>query len=308
MKNRLIFLVAAAATTLALGGCTADPDSSSSAPSTATGSPAVEAQELDSTLQSELPESIRTAGTLASVNTGAFPPYQIIASDGSVTGASADFQTAIGQLLGLKITDETVNSTAAVLTGMQGGRYELAFGPFGDLPARQEQATFVDWVQEHVVFAVPKGNPADIGDLSTTCGKDIGVQAATSAETVITAQSDTCVSEGKPAVNILAFQDGPAAILAVQAGRASAFFSSQAPLTYYVQQSNDELELAGVGSDNGFGDLLQGAIVPKDSELAPVLLKAIQKLQENGTYGAIMEKWGLDQNELETPGINLAKS
>jgi polar amino acid transport system substrate-binding protein len=77
-------------------------------------------------------------------------------------------------------------------------------------------------------------------------------------------------------------------------------------LTYFVQQSNGQLELAAVGQANGFDDLFQGTVVPKDSPLGPVILEAYKKLYENGTYAAIMKKWGLANNMLKTPGINLA--
>ena len=113
------------------------------------------------------------------------------------------------------------------------------------------------------------------------------------------------MSEGKPAVEVQSYKDQPSSILAVQSNRADAFFSSQAPLTYFVEQSKGELELAGEGKSNGFNDLFQGAVVPKDSPLAEVLLEAFKTLHENGTYDAIMQKWGLDANKLETPGINM---
>ena len=46
-------------------------------------------------------------------------------------------------------------------------------------------------------------------------------------------------------------------------------------------------------------------MVPKDSPLAEVLLEAFKTLHENGTYDSIMEKWDLDANMLESPGINM---
>lgn len=39
--------------------------------------------------------------------------------------------------------------------------------------------------------------------------------------------------------------------------------------------------------------------------MGPVLLKCYQKLFANGTYEKIMRKWGLENNLLKEPGINL---
>lgn len=91
----------------------------------------------------------------------------------------------------------------------------------------------------------------------------------------------------------------------MRSNRADAFFSSQAPLTYFVQQAEGDLELSGVGQANGFDDIFQGAVVPKGSELGPLLADAMTELMENGTYEAIMKKWGLENNMIDKPGMNM---
>ena len=297
-----------AASAVALTACTADPVPAAPAGGAGPSAAPVAAQELDQQLHDRLPEHIRQAGKIVAVNTGSFPPYTIVGAEGTpMQGATAELSDAVGQILGVEIRHETIDGLASVLSGMQAGRYDLDMGPVGDFPERQEQATFVDWVQEYVVFAVQKGNPKGIDGLETTCGTRIAVQAAGSAERVIKEQSEKCVAEGQPAIDVQSYKDQPSSILAVQSNRADAFFSSQAPLTYFVQQSDGELELAGQGKPNGFNDLYQGAVVPKDSPLAEVLLEAIQRLHDNGTYEAIMTKWGLEGNMLDSPGINLGK-
>ncbi|MVA74642.1 transporter substrate-binding domain-containing protein [Auraticoccus sp. F435] len=301
--------VAAALTVGLVSGCSAeDPDVAArqSASADPSSSVAIPTQQQDDALRERLPADIREAGRLVSVNSGSFPPYEIIQTDGSASGASADLLTALGELWGVEIEHETVDGLSSVLTGISAGRFEMGFGPVGDFPERQESNDFVDYVQEFVVFAVPAGNPEGITDLDSTCGKRIAVQAGGSAEKVIKQQAETCSEEGQEELQVMSFKDQPQSILSVQSGRADAFFSSQAPLTYFVQQSGGELELAGTGQANGFDTLYQGAVVKKDSELAPVLQDSLEVLFENGTYEAIMIKWGLQDNMLEAPGINLA--
>lgn len=222
-----------------------------------------------------------------------------------MTGASADLTDALGQVLGVKIEHASVSGLPALLAGVSSGRYQFAFGPVGDFKSREEANDFVDWVQEFVVFAVQKGNPKGIISLDTACGQRIAVMAGGSAEKVIQAQSEKCKADGKGAVEIQSFTDQPSSILAVRSKRSDAFFSSQAPLTYFVTQANGQLELTGVGQKNGFEALYQGAVVPKGSPLGPVLRDAIKLLIDNGTYAAIMKKWGLENNMIKEPGINL---
>lgn len=275
------------------------------APATMAADVAIPVQKVDAALRARLPQGIVTAGFMTSVNEGSFPPYTVVKSAHELDGASGDLVIALGQLLGVQVKHEAVSGLSAVLSGLKTGRYQLAIGPIGDFPDREKVNDFVDWVQEFVVFGVPKGNPAKITTLDSTCGKRIAVMAAGSAEKVMQNQARLCVTQGKPTVNILSYTDQPTSILAVRSNRADAFFSSQAPLTYFVQQSQGQLELSGVGQPNGFHDLYQGAVVQKDSPLGPLLVDAIQKLIDNGTYAKIMQKWGLTGNMIKTTGLNL---
>lgn len=262
---------------------------------------------VDQALHDRLPADIKSAGKMISVNNGSFPPYEIVTGPHAMDGASADLTVALGQILGVKIEHATVSGLPGVLAGIKSGRYQLAIGPVGDYPDRQEKNDFIDFVQEFVVFGVLKGNPAGINGLEDTCGKRIAVMAGGSAEQVIRKQSQVCTDGGKAAVTVQSFTDQPSSILAVRSKRSDAFFSSQAPLTYFVEQANGELELTATGKKNGFGDIFQGTVVPKDSELGKVVLDAYKELFTNGTYAAIMKKWKLDGNMIKEPGVNLAK-
>ncbi|WP_338562095.1 ABC transporter substrate-binding protein [Erwinia sp. E_sp_B04_7] len=268
---------------------------------------AIPAQKVDQALHDRLPADIKSAGKMISVNNGSFPPYEIVEGPTSMSGASADLTEALAQLLGIKIEHATVSGLSGVLAGIKSGRYQLAIGPVGDYPDRQAKNDFIDFVQEFVVFAVQKGNPSKINGLDDTCGKRIAVMAAGSAEQVIRKQSEVCTAAGKPAVTVQSFTDQPSSILAVRSKRSDAFFSSQAPLVYFVDKANGQLELTGQGQKNGFGDIFQGTVVPKDSELGKVVLDGYKELFTNGTYAAIMKKWKLDGNMIAEPGVNLAK-
>jgi polar amino acid transport system substrate-binding protein len=306
--RRRLLPVAAALTIALTGACSAEDPETAGGEQSQQEDVEIPEQEVDKQLQERLPEDIRESGELVSVNSGSFPPYEIIETGEQPTGASADLLTAVGELWGIEITHETVDGLTSTLTGLGSERYQLAFGPIGDFKERQAQSDFVDYVQEYVVFAVPAGNPEGVGSLEDTCGLRIAVQAGGSAEAVIKEQSATCEADGEEPVQVMSFKDQPQSILSVRSGRADAFFSSQAPLTYFVEEADGELELAGTGEANGFDTLYQGAIVPKGSDLGPLLEDSLQVLFENGTYEAIMKKWNLEDNMIDEPGMNLAVS
>ncbi|MER9666692.1 ABC transporter substrate-binding protein [Mesorhizobium sp. M0184] len=263
----------------------------------------IQKQSVNEDLRARLPEEIRTAGKITAVNNGSFPPYEIVTGT-ELSGATRDISDAIGQLLGVEIDHASVAGLPALLSGINAGRYQFAMGPVGDYPDRQKSNDFIDWVREYVVFAVEKGNPQGITSLDTACGKRIAVMSGGSAEKVIKQQAQKCTEGGKPAVEVQSFTDQPSSILAVRSKRSDAFFSSQAPLTYFVEQAKGQLELAGVGQANGFKDIYQGAVVKKGSPLGGVLLDAFKILMKNGTYAVVMKKWGLEKNMIDAPGIN----
>ena len=266
----------------------------------------IPAQAYDKALADRVPQSVRASCVLRNAVNGTFVPYSITKGGGELDGATADFAKAVGEILGLKVVHTPLQGLSAVLLGIRSGRYDVSIAPVGDFPDREEQNDFIDYVQEYVVFAVAKGNPKKVNDISDTCGLRVSVMAAGSAERTIKKQSEACVKAGRPAVTIMSFEGQAAPLLAVRSGRADAFFSSQAPLTYFVNQDKEHLEIAAAGRSNGFGDLYQGAVVAKGSELGPVLLDAFRILHQNGTYEMIMKKWGLDNNILAEPAMNKA--
>lgn len=297
---------------LALAGCGGSSSSSGAGSQAASAANGPSSQQLvadlstSQDLHQRLPAKVRESGTLKSVIPGPFPPYTIPKAGGAqFTGATIDLGKALGKVLGVQVQHQAVEGLTGVLTGLSSGRYDLALGPIGDYTDRRGSATFVDWVQEYVAFLVPAGNPNDINGLGDTCGLRIGVEAGGSAEQVIREQSKTCTQQGEKPVTVQAFNDQPSSVLAVQAGRSDAFFSSQAPLTYFEQQATSDMELTAQGQPNGFDPIRQGSVLPKGSPMVDVILDAYKELYSTGVYDKIMKKWGLQAEMLPQPGVNL---
>lgn len=295
---------------LAVSGCS-DPDTAGNAaankPAGGGASASTSSLQQNKALHDRLPASVISAGKLTVASFNAQPPWTVPSSDPSkFTGAAADIATALEQVLGVQLQRQALPGLPEILAGIESKRYDFALGPVGDTAKSEKKVDFVDWVKEKVVFAVPRGNPKKLDTLDDTCGVRMGVIAGGSAETVLQDQSKKCTSAGKPAVTVQDFAQQPQAILAVQSGRSDAYFSSEALLTYYVQQSKDALELSATDQDNGFPNFFQGAVFPKDStELRDVVLDAFKELKAKGVYDQILQKWGLKYSAVDNLGINL---
>lgn len=261
--------------------------------------------ETNQELHDQLPSDIKESGELESVMSGAFPPYTIPAEGtNDFVGASIDMRDALGKVLGIDISTTPVEGLSGVLNGLASDRYDFALGPVGDYEERRGKVNFLDWVQEYVAFLVPKGNPDGVKSIEDTCGLKVAVQAGGSAERVIKEQSTECEDNGDESINVQSFPDQPSSVLAVRSGRADAFFSSQAPLTYFATQETGDLSVAAKGKPNDFDPIRQGAVFPKDSKLQPVIVGAFQELLENGTYSTILDKWELSDQKLDKLTVN----
>jgi len=306
-------LAIAAAVGLALG-VTACSDPSTQSSSEETDAPTREAQiaslidsvQFDQALHDSLPASVLDAGQLSVATFSGQPPWVIPNSDPTqFTGVTADLSDAFEKLLGIPLQRNALGTLADIKTGIQAERYDFAMGPVGDDVTSQKTMDFIDWVREHVVFAVPAGNPLGIETLDDTCGVKMAVIAGGSAEKVLEEQATKCTAAGEAVPEVLPFSAQPDAILAVQSGRADAYFSSQALLEYYAQQDGSGLEITGTTEDNGFPDFYQGAVFPKESALTPVMLKAFQSLESSGVYSGILEAWGQPNAVVDRIGENL---
>ena len=131
------------------------------------------------------------------------------------------------------------------------------------------------------------------------------MQATTVQETdELPARSKKCTDEGKPAIDIVAFDSQDAATNAVVLGQADAM-SADSPVTLYaIKQTNGKLEEAG----ETFDSAPYGWPVAKGSPLAQSLLQALQHLIDTGKYEEIAANWGLEDGMIDKPVINGAIS
>jgi len=298
---RLTAAAAAAVALFALAGCASSSAASAPEPEpTETGMPL---PEFDQDLHDSLPEDIQDAGVLR-LATITLPPYSYKGEDGTTyEGINFDTVTAMEAALGIDIELEVAPTIADVYTGFESDKYDASLSPLSDIPATQANYDFAVWIAEYVVFLQQKAADDTIDSLTAACGHTIATLQGGTAQKVLEAAQADC---GDAPIDIALFADQDTAVLAVKSGRADAAFSSQIPLTYYVSQ-DDALKISGANSvDNGFPPFWVGAFAPKGAPIVPVLLETLNALKDAGTYDAILTKYGIEDNEMDEFGFNLA--
>jgi polar amino acid transport system substrate-binding protein len=73
---------------------------------------------------------------------------------------------------------------------------------------------------------------------------------------------------------------------------------------YIVKQSNGQFKLTGTP----YNTAPYGMAIPKGNGMAKPILDALKELMSNGTYKAILTKWGVQEGAITNPVINGAIS
>jgi polar amino acid transport system substrate-binding protein len=255
-------------------------------------------------IETLVPASIKSKGTLTVAADASYAPNEFFAPDGkTVIGMDADLSKALASVMGLKA--DIVNATFdGIIPGLAAGKYDLGASSFTDTKVREKTVDFVDYFLAGTSFFTKASGGTAVSGLADLCGKTVAVEKGTTEETDATAQSGKCKKSGKSAVTVLTFPDQNGANLALNSGRAQLVMADSPPASYAVKKSNGQFKITG----QTYGTAPYGLAVPKGNKLSAAVLVGLELLIKNGTYGQILAKWGLQSGAISKVGLNGATS
>jgi polar amino acid transport system substrate-binding protein len=292
MRMRYSVLAVAAVAALALSGCV----DNSTAPKD--DGPSVNVG-VDASAVAQLPAKIKDAGKLIIGMDPSYAPNEYKDDAGNPIGWDVELADAMAAKLGLK-TEYQASSFDKIIPSITGGTYDIGVSSFTDTAEREKAVDFVNYFTAGVQWAQPIGKKVDPAN---ACGLTVSVQATTYEETEeLPAKSKACTDAGKAPLTILKFDKQDDATTAVADGRANAM-SADSPITQYaVSKLKDKIELAG----DSFEDAPYGIAVDKGSKLTKAIQAALQSMVDDGSYGKILDKWGVSNGGLKKITINAA--
>jgi len=158
-------------------------------------------------------------------------------------------------------------------------------------PARQEVLDFIPYLLIGDQMVVAKGNPAHLAGKDALCGHHIAVAVNTLYEKTAHSLSDACTKAGKPAIDILAVGSSAVVSLTLAQGRAEGAISSTSVISAMMSNSPGTFEPLGdpfnANSKLGIG------IAKTNPGLRDALTAALKAMHDDGTYDALIKKWGL---------------
>ena len=204
-------LAAGALTAASLSSCADNTDDEGSGGGSAASSVA-----SDDDLAALVPDEIASSGTLTVGTDTTYAPNEFLDDSSQIVGFDIDLFDAVAGKLGLT-ADYTSSTFDNIIPSVQGGSYDVGVSSFTDNAEREQVVDLVTYFSAGTQWAQPAGGDVDPDD---ACGRTVAVQTGTVQLDDVTARSAECTDAGKPAIDILQFDDQGLATNAVVAGQA----------------------------------------------------------------------------------------
>jgi polar amino acid transport system substrate-binding protein len=291
---RILTVLALIAVVSVLTGCGSDDSSTES------GATSTDGASITGTFNQEaadlVPTAIKDQGTLSVAMDASYAPNEFFDEDGkTIIGTDADLADAIGTVLGLDV--EKKNATFdSIIPGLAADKYDIALSSFTDTKEREETVDMVTYLTAGTGFYTLADKPTEVTGVADLCGKTVAVQKGTVQQEDVEAQNEKCDDP----IDLKVFTQQTDVDLAITSGRAQVAMADSPVASYAVKQSDGTLKSTGEDYDTA----PYGIAINKNTELAPAIQAAVQVLIDDGTYAAILKKWGLESGAITESKIN----
>lgn len=246
-----------------------------------------------------VPSSFKST-TLQVATDATYAPDEAM-SGTTMVGFDVDLMKAIATTLGITINENNVTFDS-IIAGIASGRYKIGNSSFTDNKKREKSVNFVDYFQAGEGVYAKSSSKLVFKGFSSFCGWKVAVETGTVEQTDAQNAAKSCSSTKK--LNIISFPTQTEANLAVLSGQANVGFVDSQIAGYIVSTSKGQFKLLG----SAVNVAPYGIATPKTTAgagLAMAIRAAIKTLIANGTYHAILAKWGVTSGALSASKIVL---
>ncbi|MFC4544953.1 basic amino acid ABC transporter substrate-binding protein [Paenactinomyces guangxiensis] len=212
----------------------------------------------------------------------AYPPFEKQEGNGEITGFDVDILNAIAKAGGFTVQLQHTGWDP-LFEGINSGNIDAGISAITITEDRKKKYDFSDpYFDAKQLILVPASS--NIKSLQELKGKKIGVQSATTGETVVQE------AFGKTYPNLKGYDDTPAAIEDLKLGRLDAVVADNGVVMEYVKKlGKDKFKIV---EDPSFKPEQYGMIVKKgNAELLEKINAGLKKIREDGTYDNIYQKY-----------------
>jgi polar amino acid transport system substrate-binding protein len=256
---------------------------------------------VDKTAAALVPKAIKDKGTLTVGTDASYAPSELLAGDGkTIEGFDIDLFTAVAKKLDLKVAYQSAKFDS-IITGVQGGKYDVGVSSFTVNAERMQQATMVSYFNAGTQWATAAGNPKKV-DPDKPCNATVAVQKGTvQQEEDLPPKIAACKKAGTPMRDPLVYEGQDQATAAVVSGKADAMLADSPVVAYAVEQSKGKLASAG----DIYDAAPYGYVLPKDeTDMGKAIVAALKSLKADGGYEKALKGWGVEAGAIDDFAVN----
>jgi polar amino acid transport system substrate-binding protein len=247
-------------------------------------------------------------GVLTVAISPAGPPLGFYATDAvTVVGADPDYALLLAESLGRKLELVSVPWADWPL-GLASGKYDAVISNVGVTEERKQKFDFSTYRQGLHGFYVKADSPiTSIREPRDLAGLRVLVSSGTNQERILLEWNKRNIAAGLKPIDLQYYDDEPARLLALASGRADVIVQPHAQLVFIAARDR---AIKSVGTlSAGWPDRSDVAVATrKGLGLAEALTVATNELIQQGTYAALLNRWGLfdealPRSETNPPGL-----
>jgi len=286
----------AAATIPALALVLSACGSSSLTQSTPSASGSAAAIQADPALNAKLPDKIKSSGVIQIGVDATYKPNEYL-NGTTVVGMDVDLFDAVAAKLGVT-TKWNPSKFDSILIGITAAKYDIGVSSFTINTKRLAAVTMISYANVGSQWATAPGNPKAV-DKANPCGKTIAIQTGTVQDDEIAATNKgMCASNP---INVLSYSGQDEVNNAVAIGKADAMLADYPVTQSAIQTSGGKLVALG----DQYGAAPYGYAVTKDNQsFAEAIAGALTELKQDGTYDAILKKYGIEAAAISSFEVN----
>lgn len=242
------------------------------------------------------------SGTLTVGTNLPFAPLGMFEADGkTMTGAEIDMMRAVAAKMGLAAD---IQNTAwdGLIPAAKANRYDVVWASIGDFVERRGDVDFVDYMSVRSAVVVRAEDAGKVKEQMDLCGLRGGATKGAATVTTLQQFSEACKQAGKPEIQVNQFPSTAEGLTALRSKRIDAE-CMDGPVAVYKSTVDKEvfaMALPSVGPEIIYGI----GVSKQNTALRDAIQTALQAIIDDGSYGKILDKYGLADYAVTEATIN----
>jgi len=247
----------------------------------------------------ELPPEFAKRDSLTLAIVPNYPPLEFRdPATNALSGFDVELGEALGRKLGIKIVWQET-SFDQMMPAIATGRVDAILSGMTDYASRHQTAAFVDYLRTGPRFFVQQSRAAEFGDMTALCGKKVGASRRSYFPAQISAWSEAHC--GSDPIKFVGTEGSGDARTQLKQGRIDAAVQGSETLPYLIELEPGAYAPLGEAISSQFVGL---ALPVKEQALQQAVAEAVDALIADGSYGALLAKWKLNDNGIKKATIN----